>query len=36
MDSSFAATAGVVPAPADQAPAKVAIPQYGIRRILAV
>jgi membrane protease YdiL (CAAX protease family) len=36
MNTSFTATAGVVPAPADQAPAKVAIPQYGIRRILAV
>jgi len=36
MTTSFAPTAGVVPAPADQAPAKVAIPQYGIRRILAV
>ena len=36
MNTSFAPTAGVVPAPADQAPAKVVIPQYGIRRILAV
>ncbi len=36
MDSSFAATAGLVPSPAHQAPAKVVIPQYGIRRILAV
>ncbi|MGZ4416053.1 MAG: CPBP family intramembrane glutamic endopeptidase [Gaiellaceae bacterium] len=36
MNTSFTATAGVVPAPADQAPAKVAIPQYGIRRILGV
>ena len=36
MNTSFTATAGVVPAPADQAPAKVAIPQYGIRRILVV
>ena len=36
MNTSFTATAGVVPAPADQAPAKVEIPQYGIRRILVV
>ena len=34
--TSFAPTAGVVPSPAHQAPASVAIPQYGIRRILAV
>jgi uncharacterized protein len=36
MDTPIAATAGLVPAPADQAPAKVAIPQYGIGRILAI
>ena len=29
-------TTSLAPSPADQAPAKVAIPQYGIRRILAV
>ena len=36
MSTAFAPTSGVVPAPAHLAPAKVAIPQYGIRRILAV
>jgi membrane protease YdiL (CAAX protease family) len=36
MKTSFASTAGAVPATADRASAKVAIPQYGIRRILAV
>ncbi len=36
MDASFEPTVGVVPVPADQAPAKVVIPQYGIGRILAV
>ena len=42
MNTSFAPTAGVVPSPAHQEPATVdipatvAIPQYGIRRILAV
>ena len=36
MNTSHASTAGAVPSTADQAPANVAIPQYGIRRILAV
>ena len=36
MNSSFAPTPGLVPSPAHQAPAQVAIPQYGMRRILAV
>ena len=36
MDTSSTATAGAVPVPADQAPAKVVIPQYGIGRILAI
>ena len=36
MDSSLAPPPGRIPSPVHQAPAEVAIPQYGIRRILAV
>jgi CAAX protease family protein len=36
MNTSLASTAGAVPSTADPAPASVSIPQYGVRRILAV
>jgi membrane protease YdiL (CAAX protease family) len=36
MNTSLAATARAVPSTADRATTKIAIPQYGIRRILAV